>query len=79
MGCRLTRLNKNHLKNVMVFVSKLFNGVNADHQNLQKLSLTAQALCHSQRSEKSVYQEDMLNSQIPALKDSSPGLRQNAD
>ena len=34
IGRRLTPLNKNHLKNVMVFISKLFNGVNADHQNL---------------------------------------------
>ena len=34
VGRRLTPLNKDHLKNVMVFISKLFNGVNADHQNL---------------------------------------------
>ena len=30
MGRRLTPLNKNHLENVMVLISKLFNGVNAD-------------------------------------------------
>jgi len=40
MGRKLTPLNKNHLKkNIMVFISKLFNGVNVDHQNLQKLSI----------------------------------------
>jgi len=33
MGRSLTSLNKDHLKNVMVFISKLFNGVNADHQD----------------------------------------------
>jgi len=55
MEHRLTPLNKDHLKNVMLFISKLFNGVNVDHQNLQKLSLTVQALCHCQPFDSHLY------------------------
>ena len=37
-GTQINPLSKNHLKNVMMSISKLFNGVNPDHQNLQKIT-----------------------------------------